>query len=62
MMAGVAIGVTGCKNASDAGFCRPAFTSAVDRLASEALAADIPDSLGNAVADVVTGHDAGCAK
>lgn len=58
------IGLTACKmNVSDAAFCGPAFSGAVDRLGSEALAAQsVPEPLGNAVADVVTGHKAGCAK
>lgn len=58
----VLTGVTGCVSVSDAAFCEPTFTGAVDRLRTEALAApDIPEPLGDAVADVVTGHGAGCA-
>lgn len=58
------LGVTGCAvPQSDAAFCGPDFTDAVKRLGSEALAyPDTPEPLGIAVADVVTGHKAGCAK
>lgn len=48
---------------SDAAFCGPDFTDAVQRAGQEALAyPDTPEALGVAVADVVTGHKAGCAQ
>ena len=58
------LGVTGCAtNVSTSAFCSATYSNAVERLASEALAAsDVPEPLGNAVADVVTGHRAGCVK
>lgn len=57
------VGVTACTRPSDAAFCGPTYSGAVDRLGKEALAHKAtPEALGNAVADVVTGHKAGCVK
>lgn len=63
LMALALIGVTACTKPNDAAFCGPSYSGAVDRLGTEALAHKAtPEALGNAVADVVTGHKAGCAK
>lgn len=57
----VLTGVTACTTPNDAAFCGPTYSGAVNRLAQEALAYEAtPEPLGNAVADVVTGHKAGC--
>ena len=57
------IGVTACTKPNDAAFCGPTYSGAVERLSKEALAHEAtPEPLGNAVADVVTGHRAGCVK
>jgi len=57
-------GASGCAMPqNDAAFCGPDFTDAVQRAGKEALAyPDTPEALGVAVADVVTGHRAGCAQ
>jgi hypothetical protein len=64
LMVSAFLGATGCATSvSTSAFCAATYSGAVERLASEALAAsDVPEPLGNAVADVVTGHRAGCAK
>ncbi len=58
----ILVGVTGCSSAtSDAAFCGPTYSRAIDNLADAALAdPGINDVTGGAVADVVAGHDAGC--
>ncbi|KEJ97441.1 hypothetical protein SAMN05444149_101880 [Pseudosulfitobacter pseudonitzschiae] len=55
------IGVTSCAiGTSDAAFCGPEYTGAIERLA-EALPDPLtPDAVGRAGTAVVRGHDAGC--
>ncbi|WP_161487236.1 MULTISPECIES: hypothetical protein [unclassified Sulfitobacter] len=57
----ILLGATGCVRGSDAAFCGPDFTGAVDRLAEALPHPDTPDSVGQAGTAVVLGHDAGCA-
>lgn len=54
-------GVSACNVAgSDAAFCGPDFTGAVQELAEALPHPDTPDSVGRAGTAVVRGHDAGC--
>ena len=64
LMALAFLGVTGClADVSTSAFCGPTYTGAIERLSGEALKApDVPEPLGVAVADVVTGHRAGCGQ
>ena len=55
------LGVTSCLGVSDAAFCGPDFTAAIDRLADALPHPDTPDEVGRAGTAVVVGHDAGCA-
>lgn len=55
------LGVTSCVGVSDAAFCGPDFTGAIDRLADALPHPDTPDEVGRAGTAVVVGHDAGCA-
>ena len=54
------IGATGCATVSDAAFCGPSFTGAIDALAEQLAAPGTPDNVGRAGTAVVLGHDAGC--
>lgn len=57
------IGVASCSTAtSDAAFCEPDFTAAIDRLATALPDPATPDRVGIAGTAVVRGHDAGCGK
>jgi hypothetical protein len=53
-------GATGCATASDAAFCGPTFTGAINALAEQLADPATPDELGKAGTAVVLGHDAGC--
>lgn len=56
------IGATSCAiGTSDAAFCGPDFTGAIERLATALPDPATPDSVGQAGTAVVRGHDAGCA-
>lgn len=55
------LGVTSCLGVSDAAFCGPDYTAAIDRLAVALPNPDTPDEVGRAGTAVVVGHDAGCA-
>jgi hypothetical protein len=55
------LGVASCLGVSDAAFCGPDFTGAIDRLARALPHPDTPDEVGRAGTAVVVGHDAGCA-
>jgi hypothetical protein len=54
------LGVTSCLGVSDAAFCGPDFTGAIERLAVELPNPDTPESVGQAGTAVIVGHDAGC--
>lgn len=54
------IGAASCTNVSDAAFCGPAYTGAIQRLADALPNPDTPDDVGRAGTAVVLGHDAGC--
>jgi hypothetical protein len=56
------LGVTSCLGVSDAAFCGPDFTGAIERLAIELPDPMTPEGVGRAGTAVVLGHDAGCAK
>jgi hypothetical protein len=56
------LGVASCFSATDAAFCGPDFTGAIDRLATELPDPMTPEGVGRAGTAVVLGHDAGCAK
>ena len=56
------LGVTACLNVTDAAFCGPDYTGAIDRLATALPDPNTPDAVGRAGTAVVLGHDAGCAK
>ena len=58
----ILIGATACTSASDAAFCGPDFTGAIERLADALPNPDTPDSVGRAGTAVVFGHDAGCNR
>ena len=53
-------GATACASVSDAAFCGPTFTGAIDALATQLADPATPDSVGRAGTAVVIGHDAGC--
>ena len=54
-------GVSACAvRGSDAAFCGPDYTGAIDRLAKELDHPSTRDPLGQAGTAVVVGHDAGC--
>lgn len=55
------LGVTSCLGVTDAAFCGPDFTAAIERLADALPHPDTPDEVGRAGTAVVVGHDAGCA-
>jgi hypothetical protein len=56
------IGVNSCAlGTSDAAFCGPDYTSAIEALAEALPHPDTPDSVGRAGTAVVKGHDAGCS-
>ena len=56
------LGVTSCSlGTSDAAFCGPDFTGAIERLANALPNPATPDEVGRAGTAVVRGHDAGCA-
>ena len=55
------IGVAGCTSVSDAAFCGPDFTGAIERLADALPNPDTPDNVGRAGTSVVLAHDAGCS-
>ena len=56
------LGVAGCKtDVSDAAFCGPDFTQAIQRLATALPDAETPNAVGQAGTAVVLAHDAGCA-
>lgn len=58
----MALGVTGCvAEVSDAAFCGPDFTQAIQRLADALPNAETPDTVGQAGTVVVLAHDAGCS-
>ena len=54
------IGATGCATVSDAAFCGPTFSGAIEALATQLADPATPDELGKAGTAVVLGHDAGC--
>lgn len=54
------IGASGCLSASDAAFCEPDFTEAIQRLADVLPDPATPDDVGQAGTAVVLAHDAGC--
>ena len=55
------VGVTSCAlGTSDAAFCGPDFTGAIERLADALPNPLTPDDVGKAGTAVVRGHDAGC--
>lgn len=54
------IGVASCTNVSDAAFCGPVYTEAIERLAQALPNPATPDDVGIAGTDVVLGYDAGC--
>lgn len=54
------IGASGCLSASDAAFCGPDFTGAIQRLADVLPDPATPDDVGQAATAVVLAHDAGC--
>ena len=54
------LGVTSCLGVSDAAFCGPDFTGAIERLAVALPNPLTPDNVGIAGAAVIAGHDAGC--
>lgn len=57
------IGLSGCAATSDAAFCGPDFTQAVQGLrAGLEQYPDTPDAVGEPGTDVVLGHEAGCRK
>ena len=57
------LGVTGCASVgSDAAFCGPDFTGAIDMLAEALPHPNTPDEVGRAGVAVIAGHDAGCSK
>lgn len=55
------IGVSACAPVSDAAFCGPDFTGAIDDLAEALPHPQTPDVVGMAGTRVVLAHDAGCA-
>lgn len=54
------IGASACTPASDAAFCGPDYTAAIDKLAKALPNPETPDDVGRAGTAVVLGHDAGC--
>lgn len=54
-------GVTGCVRESDAAFCGPDFTAAMDGHATALQDPMTPDIVGMTGTAVVLAHDAGCA-
>lgn len=61
MLTATILGVTTCGAVSDAAFCGPDYTEAIERLAVELDHPATRDPLGRAGTAVVTGHDAGCS-
>ena len=56
------IGLSGCVATSDAAFCGPDYTRAVQGLrAGLEQHPETPDAVGEPGTDVVLGHEAGCA-
>lgn len=55
------IGAASCTSVSDAAFCGPDFTGAIERLADALPDPATPDSVGRAGTSVVLAHDAGCS-
>lgn len=53
-------GASACMHVSDAAFCGPDFTEAIDRLATALPDPMTPDAVGRAGTAVVLAHDAGC--
>ena len=54
-------GLSGCvSGTSDAAFCGPAFTGAIERLADALPDPATPDGVGIAGTAVILAHDAGC--
>ena len=63
MLIAILIGAQGCASVgSDAAFCGPGFTGAIERLADALPDPMTPDAVGQAGTAVVLAHDAGCAK
>lgn len=55
-------GLAGCAGVSDAAFCGPDYTRAVQKLrAGLEQHPETPDAVGEPGTDVVLGHEAGCA-
>ena len=55
------LGATSCLGVTDAAFCGPDYTGAIDRLAKALPHPDTPEEVGRTGTAVVLGHDAGCA-
>ena len=53
-------GAMSCAPVSDAAFCGPAFTGAIERLADALPDPATPDGVGIAGTAVILAHDAGC--
>lgn len=54
------IGVVSCTSVSDAAFCGPDYTGAIERLADALPNPATPDDVGRAGTAVILAHDAGC--
>ena len=55
------IGAASCMSVSDAAFCGPDFTGAIERLADALPDPATPEDIGRAGTAVVLAHDAGCS-
>jgi len=56
------IGAASCTNVSDAAFCGPVYTEAIERLAQTLPNPETPDDVGRAGTAVVLAHDAVCSQ
>ena len=60
IMTMVMVGAVSCAPVSDAAFCGPAYSGAIERLADALPNPATPDGVGIAGTAVILAHDAGC--